>query len=178
MGSDANPPKIKTTVEEQFDPEILRAIGALIVTAGLAEQSLMLQVLRLLGHPNGIHVSGLPAIAGMEFRTKLAVLRALAAMHVPKHSKEISNCCDEMQDAIDKRHTLAHSHIAKGRSKLEISIQKLKVGKDGKLPKVFYWKAHGIREFTNRIGDSSIDLDRCLTQAGIQPLTTPKAPKP
>ena len=159
-------PMAITKIEEQTGGEVMKAIGELITTAAAVDQSIGLQILRILGAPN---IGALPVVCGMQIKVKLNVINLLISVHKPRDRKEVAKLCNEIRDAFVKRDVFAHSTYWQ-RKPDEHLFQQLVVTKEGRLPPPQAFTLSQIIGFSNTLRNLSLALDKKLGTLGFPKL--------
>jgi hypothetical protein len=160
--------------EEWLPPDLLKAIGALIVTSSTVDQQVGFQIVRLISPLDFVIFHAFPIVAGMDFRVKLTILRALAAAHGKEILADISECCDEMQKIYEHRNRLSHGVFSGLTRSGRARFQSLKPDPNtGVPPQPFVVSAAQISEWGHQLFIWSNELEQRLCDLGI-PYQGPK----
>jgi len=158
----------KLPAEANYSDDILKAVGVLILTAALAEHSVTLQILKLLGHSEEDEAVVWIPLQGMGIRTKIRIVKVCAALGLQDHKQAIDKCCDALEGAFGKRHLFAHGMPSARAQNNRIAVYSGKFSVTGDYPQPESVTAEEIRGYAMKIHECMLNLDEALTEAAGQ----------
>jgi hypothetical protein len=149
-------------------PEMLQAIGALIVTASAVNQHLAFQILRFISPPDGVLYDAWPVVAGMGFRVKTVLFRTLIT-RIPKQERDwLIECCDEMETLYQHRDRLGHSPFMgltrTGRAQFQSYNADTRTGVP---PQALVVTAQQVNQWARQLNSAAIELDARVSAIGL-----------
>lgn len=161
---DYDPPSL--IVEHDASREVLYEIGVLTATAAQIDWDVGVQIVRLISPADEIAFHAGAIVVGMDFKVKLALIRSLAAQYGLENSREISVACDKLQDAYQKRNSVAH-HPLIGMRGTKALFQNYKVdAKTGSTPPPTVVSAREIRRWSLNMEYWAIQLNELIHETG------------
>ena len=138
--------------------DIVTALGALVLTTSAVETGLGTFLAWLVGHPNPDKI--LPLVGGMEATVKLGLIVRLGSQQFPDKHKLISDLCEDIQNAFQKRNDIVHGLIAPTDDPRVLQVQATKFTRKGKLPKAKPYTPEEIFAISKEIHGSYMRLEK------------------
>lgn len=157
-----------STIEAQFSPDLLQAVGLLTITAAASEMALSLEVARLLEHPRTMDPRVPFALAGAKLGVLLQQIQSLARLKLqPDQAAAVVALCGKIRDAFDRRNDLAHMLLGPGPTADKGVLRTIRIKTDGSVAPVKPLTVQQIRGFASGISDRVRELDDLLTGYGL-----------
>jgi hypothetical protein len=154
--------------EQEATRETLYEIGVLIATAAMVDFDLTCQILRIVSPKGGEPRLELTTLlAGMDFRVKLGLLRALSSQFKLAELEAVEKAADKLQEFYSRRNEVAH-HFPVGNDGKRTFFQDLKVNtKTGRPSHPRPLSPAQIRRWSQQLEYWIIELDATLTAHGL-----------
>ena len=150
--------------ENDVPADTIYEIGALIVSAAIADFGLGNQLIRLVSGqraPLNLRIS--PLVTGMDFKVKLAMVRIFATT-IPDAAiaQRAHKICDRLQEVYQRRNDVTHL-VPSGHSRGVTKFMVMKRnGKTGLPPQPKTYTKHQIRSWSRELDSLVIDLSEIL----------------
>lgn len=164
----------KTPNDPIVSLQVLQAIGLLITNASAAENLVSLMLIRTALNPAMVEAQNadnlLNLVSGMEFRTKLKLLKSLVNKQFPMCGESIGRLIDKLDKAFQRRNDFAHGTINVAKDENHVRLRLISFDSQGAIRPEKRYNVRQIQEFAFAINDRARALDLALEKTGLPTL--------